>query len=245
MVDDDGAVIAVNTDDELRARLASLSAFQLELLIHAFKFPAARKITYSTCSIHAEENEFVVQNALQSAIAKERGWRILKRDEQVSGMKNWPVRGSLEACGGNELLAESCIRANKGDEHGTMGFFLAGFVRDQGPTPNLEARFSRDESGHIVRDLLGFPVMAQPDEFPGGVHADQDFVANGAPGGGLEVDEVEWDGFGDDGDLATQDQVESATEPLPQKKQKHSYSAGKRRPELIPKGKKRGKSRGT
>merc|ERR1711964_215841 len=130
MVDDDGEVTAISSEDDLRHRLEALSKFQLELLLHAFKFPAAKKITYSTCSIHAEENENVVQKALEHPSAKQAGWRILKREEQIRGMKEWPVRGSQDACGGNEEVAESCIRANKDDEYGTMGFFLAAFVRD-------------------------------------------------------------------------------------------------------------------
>jgi putative methyltransferase len=158
MVDDDGMVTAVDTGDELKSRLAALATFQLELLLHAFKFPAARKITYSTCSVHAEENEGVVKSALSSSIAKERGWRILKRDEQVRGMREWPVRGSLEACGEDAQLAQACIRANKGDAHGTMGFFLAGFVRDPMPAADVEAQFLRDERGHLVRDVTGVPV---------------------------------------------------------------------------------------
>jgi putative methyltransferase len=73
MVDDDGEVTAVNSEDELKARIEALSKFQLELLLHAFKFPAARKITYSTCSIHAGENELVVQKALEHPDRKGEG----------------------------------------------------------------------------------------------------------------------------------------------------------------------------
>lgn len=73
-------------------------------------------------------------------------------------MREWPVRGSVEACDGDEVVAEGCIRANKGDEHATMGFFLAGFVRDQTSTVDPEAEFIRDERGHLVRDLMGIPI---------------------------------------------------------------------------------------
>ena len=158
MVDDDGEVTAVNSEDELKARIDALSKFQLELLLHAFKFPAARKITYSTCSIHAGENELVVQKALEHPIAKEQGWRILKRENQIRGMREWPVRGSLDSCNGDEVLAEACIRANKEDEHCTMGFFLAGFVRTLEPEIDIDAEFLRDERGHLVRDIMGFPL---------------------------------------------------------------------------------------
>lgn len=164
MVDDDGEVTAVNSEDELKARIDALSKFQLELLLHAFKFPAARKITYSTCSIHAGENELVVQKALEHPIAKEQGWRILKRENQIRGMQEWPVRGSFDACNGDEVLAEACIRANKEDEHYTMGFFLAGFIRTLEPEKDLDAEFIRDERGHLVRDIMGFPLRNAPQE---------------------------------------------------------------------------------
>lgn len=248
MVDDDGVVTAVNTDDEMKARLAALSTFQLELLIHAFKFPSARKITYSTCSIHAEENEYVVQQALQSATAKEQGWRILKHDEQIRGMKEWPVRGSLEACGGNSLLAASCIRANKGDEHGTMGFFLAGFIRDQAATPAQEALYLRDAQGKMVRDLNGFPVMADGSEQQSG-EEDNAPVTEEQFEEETGLNTEEWGGFEADHDHKNHDPVAEVKKAAPetQKKKtvasnKHAYSAGKKRTELIPKPKKRRKN---
>ncbi|RDL40745.1 S-adenosyl-L-methionine-dependent methyltransferase [Venustampulla echinocandica] len=237
MVDDDGMVTAVDTEDELKARLTALSKFQLELLLHAFKFPSAQKITYSTCSLYAEENEEVVSKALNSAIAKERGWRIQSREDQIKGMKEWPVRGSLDACGGDATIAESCIRANKGDEHGTMGFFLAGFVRDQQVHGDIESQLLRDERGHLVRDLLGFPVRTHPEEsgnVSNGVAAEPETEENNH----LEYEE-EWGGFDD----ATEEEVAqpvAGDDKLLGKSQqsqvhpvsKHLPSAVKRRPEL-------------
>ena len=121
--------------DRLSVRLAALSTFQLKLLLHAFEFPKARKITYSTCSIHAEENEHVVLKALCSPTAKRRGWDVLRRDEQISGMRAWEIRGDLRACKelmdgeGVEQIAEACIRCEKGTKEGTQGFFVAAFAR--------------------------------------------------------------------------------------------------------------------
>ena len=130
LVDDDGQESVVSSDKELKARLEALSAFQLTLLQHAFSFPAARRITYSTCSIHAEENEHVVLKALDSEIAVQCGWRIMKRAEQVKGMRVWPVRGDIAGSAGDQEVAEACIRSYKDDGRGVMGFFVAGFVRD-------------------------------------------------------------------------------------------------------------------
>lgn len=163
LLDDDGVPTAIASAQDLQARLAALAAFQLTLLLHAMKFPGARKITYSTCSEHNEENEGVVLAALESEVAKERGWRVLKREEQVGGMKRWEVRGVEGPKGEYEEISEGCIRANKGDGEGTMGFFVCPFVRDGGDV-EVEAKVVRDESGKIVRDAMGMPVLASGGE---------------------------------------------------------------------------------
>lgn len=149
--DDDPA----DKTDDLSTRLTSLSSFQLKLLTRAMAFPAARKISYSTCSIHAQENEHVVLRALASPVARARGWRVLRREEQVDGMRRWNVRGERGACEGvegvdlvelgarmgvegegqedekvKEVVREACVRGEKGTGEGTMGFFVAGFVRE-------------------------------------------------------------------------------------------------------------------
>lgn len=128
---------------ELAKRLIALSDFQLRLLQHAMSFSSARRITYSTCSIHGEENEGVVVRALLSDVAREAGWRVMKRSEQVDGMKRWHRRGDLSAVEAalqpltqtsaaldNQEVADAVIRCDKSTEDGTMGFFVAGFVRD-------------------------------------------------------------------------------------------------------------------
>ncbi|KAL8919127.1 MAG: hypothetical protein Q9172_005131 [Xanthocarpia lactea] len=124
-------------DDRLQERLMALSAFQLRLLLHAFRFPNARRISYSTCSIHATENEHVVLAALQSGEAKQYGWRLLTRNEQIRGMRTWPLRGDIQACQdkivdgsiGAYQVAEDCIRCRPGTQEGTQGFFVAAFIR--------------------------------------------------------------------------------------------------------------------
>ena len=125
---------------QLSVRLEALSVFQLKLLLHAFHFPRARRITYSTCSLHVEENEHVVVMALESSIAQERGWQVLRREEQTSGMRVWNIRGKADACMNiakaketdSREIADACIRCEKGTEEGTQGFFVAGFVRKLG-----------------------------------------------------------------------------------------------------------------
>jgi putative methyltransferase len=242
MVDDDGEVTAVNSEDELKARIEALSKFQLELLLHAFKFPAARKITYSTCSIHAGENELVVQRALEHPIARESGWRILKRENQIRGMQEWPVRGSSEACNGDKVLAEACIRANKEDEHCTMGFFLAGFTRDLKPKKDMDAEFLRDERGHLVRDIMGFPVRVASQESFDPINEDVDM----APAHFIPTNDrdEEWAGFEDDDE-------QDHTAPFPQEIATQDKKSGggsrhdktRKRPQFVITDKKRKKGK--
>jgi len=121
-------------------RLEALAAFQLRLLQHAMSFPAARRIVYSTCSVHTEENEGVVVRALDSHIAKSTGWKLLPRKKQCAGLQRWPIRGSeypsdasspTTTTHQNQLdLEAACIRCEKGTSQGTMGFFVAAFFRD-------------------------------------------------------------------------------------------------------------------
>ncbi|EFQ27099.1 NOL1/NOP2/sun family protein [Colletotrichum graminicola] len=164
-VDDDGNAVEMQSEQELQRRLDALAGFQLTLLLHAMKFPSAKKISYSTCSIHAEENEGVVIKALASEVARERGWKILPREKQVRGMREWPVRGLPEAAGGDKAVAEACIRTYKGDGHGVMGFFVAAFVRDGSKdSANEDGPYARDEDGRIVRDMAGMPVLKSTGE---------------------------------------------------------------------------------
>lgn len=167
--DDSAAVLNVDVDDstpeetpfegKLSERLSALSSFQLHILTHAMRFPNARKITYSTCSIHFEENEAVVFQALATSVAKERGWSILKREGQVEGLKKWHRRGVWEDDKLNYDIDETtkanvldaCIRCDKGTEEGTMGFFVAAFIREGG-----SERLQSDESPEDVEEWNGF-----------------------------------------------------------------------------------------
>ena len=119
-----------------KSRLDALSAFQLKLLLHAFSFPNARKVTYSTCSIHTEENEIVVVRALDQSRKENLGWRVLTRGEQIEGLRSWHLRGNIDAVRHvpNNLqertVADACIRCEKGTTDGTQGFFVAAFTRN-------------------------------------------------------------------------------------------------------------------
>lgn len=173
---------APKDSEELAKRLIALSDFQLRLLQHAMGFASARRITYSTCSIHGEENEGVVVRALLSDAARDAGWRAMTRDEQVDGMKRWHRRGDLSAVEAAlkssedpsyplnvQEVADAVIRCEKSSADGTMGFFVAGFVRDESG--------AEQRSSHATRPEQDVEMNGNEDE---------------------QDDEEEWGGFDDE-----------------------------------------------
>lgn len=197
LVDDDGDTTTLPSEAALQERIRSLAAFQLALLQHAMKFPAATRITYSTCSVYAGENEHVVVAALASDVARQRGWRILQRADQVRGMREWDVRGDRGACGGDEDVAEGCIRTYRDDGRGVMGFFVAGLVRDgegEGEKQGDDGPYVRDERGMIVRDEEGIPTLKSTGRKAVDLDGSEE-DASGSEEGSEERDD--WDGFED------------------------------------------------
>lgn len=87
-----------------------------------------------------------MSRVLASDVARSRGWRIMRREEQPRGMKAWPHRGVRtesrygDVKGDGEATPvdlsdeelEACLRCWADDEEGLGGFFVAGFVRDEG-----------------------------------------------------------------------------------------------------------------
>lgn len=141
-------------------RLTKLSNLQARIVEHALSFPNATHVTYSTCSIHLIENEAVVARLLASDVARERGWRLLRRDEQPEGLRRWKHRGvrrdrdmetGLESEESESVAAlseedlEACLRCWSGDAEGLGGFFVAGFVRDSEGVGTEPAKKSHDD----------------------------------------------------------------------------------------------------
>ncbi|KOS16440.1 s-adenosyl-l-methionine-dependent methyltransferase [Malassezia pachydermatis] len=91
-----------NRPAPLDARLASLAALQQRMIRHAMTFPSLERFTYSTCSVHEEENEHVVKAVLESPEAKEGHWSLAPRSDVLP---TWNERGRPEACGGDEKMA--------------------------------------------------------------------------------------------------------------------------------------------
>lgn len=95
-------------------RLMKLAGFQIILLKHSLKFPAVKRVVYSTCSIHEEENEYVVHEALKAFSGE---------FKLIPAMPEWSHRGSEKF-----EFGKLCLRTDP-KVHLTNGFFVAVFER--------------------------------------------------------------------------------------------------------------------
>ncbi|KAJ7746636.1 S-adenosyl-L-methionine-dependent methyltransferase [Mycena metata] len=107
-------------------RLNKLASFQLMMIRHAMKFPKAARIVYSTCSVHATENERVVRAALLSDEAAAGPFRLAPREDVLP---EWHRRGMPDEMTVPED-ATSLIRCSPGED-ATNGFFVSCFVRQE------------------------------------------------------------------------------------------------------------------
>ena len=57
---------AASEEGQEEARLKKLSNLQCRMLAHASRFRNVRRIVYSTCSVHVQENELVVRRILDA-----------------------------------------------------------------------------------------------------------------------------------------------------------------------------------
>ncbi|KAJ1849483.1 hypothetical protein LPJ70_000450 [Coemansia sp. RSA 2708] len=100
-------------------RLQSLAEFQTLAIRHAMRFPGVKRISYSTCSVHEEENEAVVARVLEG----QHEFALAPADQMIP---SWPRRGLVTA-GLTKEQAASMVRMLP--EDGSNGFFVACFER--------------------------------------------------------------------------------------------------------------------
>jgi len=111
-------------DSARQNRLENLSSFQQRIVKHAMRFPNVKKIVYSTCSIHAIENEGVVKRVLASEECKLANFRLAPRN---GVLPFWPRRGLPEEFESFDD-ADSLVRCSPGED-ATNGFFVSCFVK--------------------------------------------------------------------------------------------------------------------
>lgn len=112
-----GSRVDYKTSSDEAGRLKKLQAFQVALLKHALKAGVSKSIVYCTCSISVEENEQVVEMALNESGCKSM-WDI------VNVIPFWAHRGDE-----NFEFGSKCLRSDAREL--TNGFFIAKFVRNK------------------------------------------------------------------------------------------------------------------
>jgi len=130
--------VFVKDEDATRSRVERLAEFQRKALRVALSFPAAERVVYSTCSVHAEENERVVAAVMPAA--RELGYEL------AAAIPSWPRRG-WEGEGLEREDAAKVVRADPAQDD-CEGFFVALFSR---PTRVRELERAEEEEREEAR----------------------------------------------------------------------------------------------
>ena len=124
-----------------KQRLKHLANFQAMILKHALSFPSMQRVVYSTCSIHAEENEGVVEEVEEWC-----GGRYILMEI----MPRLPGRGEGDF--------SKCVRMSP-ERDLTNGFFVACFQRTSACGSKQPKSTRSDNRGDIQcdnsRDIQG------------------------------------------------------------------------------------------
>jgi hypothetical protein len=123
-----------------------LSNFQVTALKHAMTFPSVQHIVYSTCSIHAQENENVVEQAVN---ANKDDWMVVV----PQCLATWKRRG-VATEGLTEEETDCMIRVNKEDD--TNGFFVCCLQRKSAN----QQKGTEAKQPDATSELAGIPVYS-------------------------------------------------------------------------------------
>lgn len=96
-------------------RISKLATFQKKILLHALSFENVKKVVYSTCSVHVEENEEVVKYVLEN----NKNFDLEKIN--IPGIDT-NINSQFE-------FADRVIRIERDVDKNIHGFFVASFVR--------------------------------------------------------------------------------------------------------------------
>ncbi|GLB40515.1 putative class I-like SAM-binding methyltransferase superfamily, RsmB NOP family protein [Lyophyllum shimeji] len=129
-------------------RLKRLAAFQLLMVKHAMRFPGVQKIVYSTCSVHAIENEHVVRESLNSDEAKAGLFSLASPNEVLP---QWHRRGLPDELE-HPSQAASLVRCSPGDDS-TNGFFVSCFVRNRHLNDKRKADVMEEQEHQIEGEI--------------------------------------------------------------------------------------------
>jgi 25S rRNA (cytosine2278-C5)-methyltransferase len=119
------------------SRVEKLAQVQRKLLTHALlSFPTCRRVVYSTCSVHEEENEGVVRAVLSDERVAKKGWtltNIMPRTWRTRGLKSKD----------DTLPLDYTIRCDPAVDK-TNGFYVSRFDRDVVEAPPVPAAAPED-----------------------------------------------------------------------------------------------------
>jgi len=142
--------VSESSNREHMKRLGKLAHVQKLLLKHALSFPNVVVVSYSTCSIHKEENEMVVASVLGDDVVVSGSWGLSR------ALPQWKKRGMDHTFDESQM----CIRTNP-ELDNTNGFFLARFERAE-PTPGHVHAISEELQSASAKQPEPNMVTKQP-----------------------------------------------------------------------------------
>jgi len=132
---------------QLKERVLKLQEFQLSLIKKAMSFPRLKQLVYSTCSIHDEENEQVVEKASKFSDAFQVA-RVLPL-VPMRGLSSYPH-------------GEMCVRTVPSRDH-TIGFFVSMFERKPSHALPPRSSSSSSSSSSVIASKSNLKKRKEPE----------------------------------------------------------------------------------